>query len=360
MLLTSYLASCSSQKQPEHGLSQSRLSQKFAEEKTADTPKPAPVMLSAEVGKLAALVRTELGDSALPPFSTAETDKIALALSSHLFMVTDPGLVLPALNKALFQESGISFDTDRNRFSSLFPNTVVDTKKGSCLGISLVYLLVAEKLDMPLHGVLVPGHFFVRYVDGDVRVNMDPMKNGETKPDSWYRTRFGVKPTSWYMLGTLEKRETAAVLAFNVGNMLRLRNRYPAAVACYEQAVQILPHWGEAWGNLGVTYDAMGSGDKALAMFEKARQVDPGLKDISRNLGSLFVKQKQYDRAAAEYERGLDSDPDNPDLLYGLAYATYCVHDYPRAASLARKALAVRSHFAEASALLEKASRHAD
>jgi regulator of sirC expression with transglutaminase-like and TPR domain len=343
-----------------NGLSSTKLSHQFAETKSAasEVVKPAPVLLSAEIGRLAALVRSELGDSALAVFSTAEIDKIALGLSSRLFMVTDAGILIPALNKTVFHDAGMTFDPQRNRLSSLFPHTAVDSKKGSCLGLSLVYLLIAEKLDLPLHGVLAPGHFFVRFDDGTMRVNIDPMKNGESKNDRWYRERFGVKRNAGYMLSSLEKSEVAAVLAFNVGNILRERNRCKAAVDCYLQTVQVLPRWGEAWGNLGVAYDAMGSGDKALAMFEKARQVDPDLKDISRNLGSLFVKQKQYDRAAAEYERGLDGDPNSPDLLYGLAYATYCVHDFERATTLARQALAIRSNFTEARALLEKASAH--
>lgn len=347
-----------SEKASTGSLTQSKLSQKFAagQPAAAEVVKPTTVSLAIELSKLCNLVRTELGDSVVAAFSTTEIDKAALALSSRLFMVTDASLVLPALNKAIFHDAGIVFDADRNRLSSLFPQTVLSSKRGSCLGISLVELLIAEKLDLPLHGIIVPGHFFVRYDNGTVRQNIDPMKSGESLTDAWYRKRFGVKWGSFYTMSNLDKREVVAVVAFNVGNALRERGKGKTAIACYEQVVQTFPRWGEAWGNLGVTYAAMGSGDKALAMFEKARQVEPRLAGLSRNLGSLFVRQQQYDRAAAEYERGLEDDPNNPDLLYGLAYATFCVKDYGRAAQFAQRALAVRSNFGDAQALLEKAS----
>lgn len=39
-------------------------------------------------------------------------------------------------------------------------------RKGGCLGLSLLYLALAERLNIPLFAASIPGHTFVRYSDG--------------------------------------------------------------------------------------------------------------------------------------------------------------------------------------------------
>lgn len=46
-----------------------------------------------------------------------------------------------------------------------FINTVLETKKGNPLSLCLVYSIIAQSLDMPVHGVNLPNHFVLAYMD---------------------------------------------------------------------------------------------------------------------------------------------------------------------------------------------------
>ena len=84
-------------------------------------------------------------------------------------------------------------DDDDPRFF-LLPS-VLEERRGSCLGLGALYLMVAERIGLPLDGVRVPGHFFVR-TRGPSPRNIELLRRGETMPDDWYRQKYGPWPAS--------------------------------------------------------------------------------------------------------------------------------------------------------------------
>lgn len=46
-------------------------------------------------------------------------------------------------------------------------NTVLESKKGNPLSLSLLYIVIAESLGVPVFGVNLPNHFLLAYVDGN-------------------------------------------------------------------------------------------------------------------------------------------------------------------------------------------------
>jgi tetratricopeptide (TPR) repeat protein len=311
------------------------------------------------VSTVAAEVRSALGDSVVAAFTGSEPvlDTMCLALSSRLFMVTDPEKTVSEIRRSVFEQAGIEFDSARDDVRNLFPHTVLARRRGSCLGISLVVLLIGERLGLPLHGVLAPRHFFVRFDDGRTAINIEPLKAGEHRDSAWYRERFSIPEGSWYTLANLSGQEVEAVLRYNVANCLCQRGRADTAVKQYRRVVEALPGFAEAWGNLGIALQSLGQTEEALAAFERARELDPAMKKISANIGALFIERGDYRRAVREYEEGLRGKPHDPDLLYGLAYSWYGMREPAKAALYARKALAARGDFAEAEQLLRRAER---
>jgi len=69
---------------------------------------------------------------------------------------------IPVINKYLFDELGFESIPEANDPNDLFLHTVLDKKRGYCLSLSILYLSLAERLGLPMYGVVVPGHFFVR------------------------------------------------------------------------------------------------------------------------------------------------------------------------------------------------------
>ncbi len=60
-----------------------------------------------------------------------------------------------------FQGNAKTFHSPLNSYI----NTVLETKKGNPLSLSLIYSIVAQNLNIPIYGVNLPNHFILAYMD---------------------------------------------------------------------------------------------------------------------------------------------------------------------------------------------------
>src|SRR3990172_2685034 len=103
---------------------------------------------------------------------------------------TEPEQILKIMNMVLFNELQFKYvQTGNLEYISL--NKVLDSKVGNCVGLSILYLCIAEGLHLPIYGVNVPEHIFVRYDDGDFRRNIETGYEGMFTPDSYYINMHG-------------------------------------------------------------------------------------------------------------------------------------------------------------------------
>ena len=71
------------------------------------------------------------------------------------------------LNTVIFNK--LKFGPDEKHLSSIgncLINTVLDSRKGNAFTLSCIYLLVAQKMRLPVFGVDLPQHFVLTYKDG--------------------------------------------------------------------------------------------------------------------------------------------------------------------------------------------------
>ena len=69
---------------------------------------------------------------------------------------------------------------------------VLRTGHGNCMGNSSLYLAVAERLGLPVHGVETPSHVFARWDDGKFRRNVECTQRGGECADASYDGRGGL------------------------------------------------------------------------------------------------------------------------------------------------------------------------
>lgn len=72
------------------------------------------------------------------------------------------------LNYILFQLHG--FRGDEENFlhhDNSFINKVLDNKKGNPISLSIIYMLVAQRLNVPVYGINLPRHFIMAYVEDE-------------------------------------------------------------------------------------------------------------------------------------------------------------------------------------------------
>ena len=96
------------------------------------------------------------------------------------------------INQYLFQELGYGTVANADNPDDLFLHTVMSHRKGYCLSLSILYLALAERIGLPLHGVVVPGHFFVRYDSRIRQRNIETTANGAEARDDHYIERHAV------------------------------------------------------------------------------------------------------------------------------------------------------------------------
>ena len=216
---------------------------------------------------------------------------------------------------------GIGFDARDTVAETLLPHLVYKNRKGACLGVSLIMLMLAERLQCPIYGVMLPGHFFCRFDNGKIRVNIEPNKSGFCHPDEYYRERYPFATMPWYDLANLTKSQTAGMLCYNAGVLCLTKGRSRPAVSLFAEASRRLPAFAEAQGNLALTYAFTGMLDSSLAVFATLFAAHPDFVNLAANYGNVAMAARQYEKAANIFRKGLDYFPEDTMLLTGLAQA---------------------------------------
>lgn len=190
-------------------------------------------------------------------------------------------------------------DDDDPRFF-LLPS-VLGGQRGSCLGLGALYLIVAERIGLPLDGVRVPGHFFVR-TRGPSPRNIELLRRGETMPDDWYRQKYGPWPEDQRVyLRPLSLEQVSALFWFNAGNFARRHGDLARARAAYQRATLEAPDFAEAQASLGLARQLEGALPDAEQAYQSAARVRADLPGLERNMALLESER----RAAASAPRNV-------------------------------------------------------
>jgi tetratricopeptide (TPR) repeat protein len=222
----------------------------------------------------------------------------------------------------VYKRWNIAFDARDTVFETLLPHLVCKNRKGACLGVSLIVLMLAEKLNCPLYGVMLPGHFFMRFDNGTLRFNIEPNKSGFTHPDSYYRERYPVAHRAWYDLGNLTKSQSIGMLCYNAGVLCLRHNNCNQAISLFDEATRRIPALAEARGNLALAYVQAGLTDSSLSIFERLFATHPDMPGLAANYGAVALAAQRYCQSADVFRAGLRDYPGDSTLVRGLSQAS--------------------------------------
>ena len=247
---------------------------------------------------------------------------------------------IPVINAYLFDELGFKSVSEASDPNDLFLHTVLDKKSGYCLSMSILYLSLAERLGIPLYGVVVPGHFFVRYDNGRVRFNIETTSKGGSAPDEHYINKFNVPVgnNSIYMKN-LNKIQTLGCFFNNLGNSYNEVGNIDSALLALEKAVEINPTLSESRTNLGSIYLKKGKVSDAILQYRAALKINPNDAKTHNNLGNAYMQQDWLNYAVSQYHQSIRLEPDFTDAYKNLAIA-YCKQErFEQAISQLRRAI---------------------
>lgn len=133
-----------------------------------------------------------------------------------------------------------SLDVKMTHHADLFAPGLIDTKRGTCSNMPILYMAVAYRLRWPLKAVVAADHMWCRWDDGKSRFNLEATSNTSdghqgsfaTPPDEHYAETLHVSPKAREIgsdLTTLTARQT-------LGVYLQQRSGYYRAVGKMDDA----------------------------------------------------------------------------------------------------------------------------
>lgn len=193
-----------------------------------------------------------------------------------------------ALVRVLFDELGFAREVESTDLRFVLLPSVLRERRGSCVGLGLLYLALAEALGFEAYGVLLPGHLYVRQLGPGAPRNVELLRRGEAMSDSWYRERFAAPGGTADYYGTpLTTERVLGLVEYNVGNERRRQQRYAEAEAAYARAVHRFPSFAEAHASLGAMQHLLGKLVDAAASYRTAHQLNSSLRGLEVNRAML-------------------------------------------------------------------------
>jgi regulator of sirC expression with transglutaminase-like and TPR domain len=149
---------------------------------------------------------------------------------------------LAAVRKAIYDagawnhDRAFSYDLSDplgTKANSRLLSTYVRTRKGNCVSMPTLFLIVADRLGLKVRLAAAPLHLFVRYTDpAGADHNLEATSGGHKARDEWYRQQLPMTDRaveSGIYMRTLSRRETVAAMALSVLDFLIAERRYEEA-----------------------------------------------------------------------------------------------------------------------------------
>ena len=110
----------------------------------------------------------------------------------------DPTSIVNEINHFLFMEVKLKGNKE-NYYDpeNSFINRVIDRKVGNPILLSVIYLLITKRLELPFSGVNMPAHFLVQYLDNLEPIFIDPFNQGEIITKSVCQERIKALKLTW-------------------------------------------------------------------------------------------------------------------------------------------------------------------
>lgn len=164
----------------------------------------------------------------------ASIDLMALQILAKVSLTTPPKEKIRAINRFIFEEMGFRFPPHSSYAKDIdlytFLPSVLDSRRGVCLGVSILYICLAQRLGLNLEIITPPGHIFVCWHDGDNKINIETTARGVNLPDDQY---LGMNTRKLHQRNT---KETIGMAHFNQASISLERKEYDQTMAAYEKA----------------------------------------------------------------------------------------------------------------------------
>lgn len=149
---------------------------------------------SQEIDLARGLLLSQLGKERLHEICCYEAllDLMACQVRARLPNSATADVKVRTLNDFIFGELSFRFPPHSLYAKDIdiytFLPSVLDGRRGVCLGVSILYLCLAQRLDLPLEMITPPGHIYIRYRDDEKTINIETTARGVNIESEEYLT----------------------------------------------------------------------------------------------------------------------------------------------------------------------------
>ena len=208
-------------------------------------------------------------------------DIAQMVISPHAPIAYQAQALLDFLNhQEGFRGNTAAYHDPRNSYL----NELLDRQLGIPISLSILYITLAQRLNLPAEGVGLPGHFIVTIVEKEHSLFFDPFYGG----------------TSLSRLDCvrLVRRSTGYRGPFNVN--------WLTPIPPHDILVRLL-------NNLRLIYTQRARWKQAIIATQHLRFIKPNEHDYIRDLSLLYYQSGSLPRSAQYMEMYLERSPDSPD-----------------------------------------------
>lgn len=213
-----------------------------------------------------------------------QLDRMAAIVRDRLPESRYPLRVIGVINHYLYEELGFSgnrqdyYDPQNSHL-----NQVLDRRLGIPITLALVYLAIAKRIDFPMMGIGMPGHFLIRPVVEEMDVYVDAFNGGEV----------------------LFRQDCAALLQKLYQEPVTLRSEFLQPISNRQFLARML-------ANLKGIAINQNNVQSALAAVERILLLFPNASGELRDRGILYFQLRRWNEARQDLEGYLATRP-SPD-----------------------------------------------
>ncbi len=204
-------------------------------------------------------------------------DDLQLRLSKTHY----PLRIVQEINQYLFIEKAFrGNDTDYYNPCNSFINDVLDRRLGIPISLSIIYMVIGDRLGFPIEGISFPGHFIIRPQHPDLEIFIDPYNQGDI----------------------LFPEDCEDKLAQLYGQRVPLQPEYLEPVSVRRILDRLL-------NNLKLIYLRRHETNKALASIERSLMLNPNVPTQWRDRGLICYQLERFSESRIDLENYLQHIP---------------------------------------------------
>lgn len=256
------------------------------------------------------LLLTQFGNSAegIRQVRTYEAlmDLMALQILARLPQDAVPSTKIRVMNDFIFGEMGFRFPPHSVYAKDIdvytFLPSVLDGRQGVCLGVSILYICLAQRLDLSLEMITPPGHIYVRYREGNSEINIETTARGVHIDSEEYLT-----------IGTraLQQRNVKEVIGlayFNQASVFLTQENYAEALKSYQKAEPYLPGDTLLTELMAFQYLLTGNEAEGIRLLKQIENDMPEFAVSKENMAEDFLRGNVTMEGIKVYFQPVDED----------------------------------------------------